>query len=421
MKPYCFIRGAVIWFCTFLIAALMIGSATPVAAAKKPKTNSQISFVPAARLSNDPLTRTGFEHFYNMEYDKAIDAFQRSLELHPDDPFANNHLLSAVLFKELYRIGALDSELYANDSFLKSKQFALDPATKTRIKELMDRSAALCEQRLKTDPSDVDALYARGVVRGMRSTYIGLVDKAWFGALRSAMGARRDHERVLELKPDYQDAKMIVGLHNYVLGSLSFPVKVAASLIGVSGNRSKGIEYLYAAANGGGEASVDAKVALSLFLRREQRYKEAIALVTSLVQAYPRNFLVSLELANLENAAGHPQEAIAAYRKLLASGHQGLYTNPRLEQAAFGLGEALRGQRDFKGAAEAYETVETYPKVDPELQEKAFLAAGEMYDVLQNREVALKKYQAVIAADGGSWRAGVARKRLKEPYKPPKG
>jgi predicted Zn-dependent protease len=322
---------------------------------------------------------------------------------------------------ELYRIGALDSELYANDSFLKSKQFEIDPATKTRIKELMDRSTSLCEQRLKDDPADVDALYARGVVRGMRSTYTGLVEKAWFGALRSAMGARKDHERVLELKPDYQDAKMIVGLHNYVIGSLSFPVKIAASLVGVSGSRTKGIEYLYAAANGGGEASVDAKVALSLFLRREQRYKDAIALVAGLVQAYPRNFLVALELANLENAAGHPQEAIAAYRRLLESGHQGVYVNPRLEQAAFGLAEALRGQRDYQGAVDAYEAVEKYPKVDPELQEKAYLAAGEMYDLLQNREVALKKYQAVIAADGTSWRAGVARKRLKAPYKSPKG
>ena len=32
------------------------------------------------------------------------------------------------------------------------------------------------------------------------------------------MGARHDHERVLELDPNYLDAKMVVGTHNYVIG-----------------------------------------------------------------------------------------------------------------------------------------------------------------------------------------------------------
>ena len=67
---------------------------------------------------SSPLARSGFEHFYNMEYDKAIRDFTLDMQQHPDDPAAVNHLLSAVLFKELYRIGALDTELYASDSFL---------------------------------------------------------------------------------------------------------------------------------------------------------------------------------------------------------------------------------------------------------------------------------------------------------------
>src|SRR5262249_45574526 len=139
---------------------------------------------------------------------------------HPTDPFAVNHLLSGVMFKEMYRIGALDTELYAKEGFLSSKQFPMDPAVKDRIKMLMDESTELCESKLKENPSDADALYARGVIRGLRATYTALIEKAWFSALRMAVAARRDHEKVLELKPDYTDAKMIVGIHNYVLGSV---------------------------------------------------------------------------------------------------------------------------------------------------------------------------------------------------------
>ena len=36
-----------------------------------------------------------------------------------------------------------------------------------------------------------------------------LIERAWFSALRNALGARRDHEKVLELDPKDLDAKLI--------------------------------------------------------------------------------------------------------------------------------------------------------------------------------------------------------------------
>ena len=53
-------------------------------------------------------------------------------------------------------------------------------------------------------------------------------------------GARHDHERVLELDPNYLDAKLVVGTHNYVMGSLPWSVKVAVALVGLSGIEGKG-------------------------------------------------------------------------------------------------------------------------------------------------------------------------------------
>src|ERR1017187_1829145 len=70
----------------------------------------------------------GFDYFYNLEYDKALREFGATQQVHPDDPFAVNHILSTVIFKELYRIGALDTEAYAADSFLTKKHpEPLDP------------------------------------------------------------------------------------------------------------------------------------------------------------------------------------------------------------------------------------------------------------------------------------------------------
>src|SRR5580698_2390876 len=36
---------------------------------------------------NDPLNRSAFEHFYNLDYDRAVQDFDQILQRHPDDPF----------------------------------------------------------------------------------------------------------------------------------------------------------------------------------------------------------------------------------------------------------------------------------------------------------------------------------------------
>src|SRR5205823_4160145 len=230
--------------------------------------------------------------------------FDQVLGRHPDDPFAVNHLLTAVLFRELYLIGALNTGEYANDTFIATPHRPADPRIKQQIQNLVRRTLELEEKHLSANPNDADALYARGVTRAQFSTYTALIERAWFSALRNAVGARRDHERVLELSPNYADAKLIVGAHNYVMGSLPWGVKMAVSMVRLSGNKQVGLDYLKDAANGNGETSVDAKILLALFHRREHQFDEALGYTRSLIPTYPRNLLLALEEGNLLRADG---------------------------------------------------------------------------------------------------------------------
>jgi len=366
---------------------------------------------------NDPLNLTAFDHFYNLDYDRAVQAFEQIVGRHPDDPFAVNHLLTAVLFRELYRIGALNSGDFANDSFVHAAHRPADPKTQQQIKELVQRALDLEEKRLAANPKDVDALYARGVTRAQFATYTALVEHAWFSALRNALGARHDHERVLELAPDDVQPKLIVGAHNYVIGSLPWGVKVAAAMVGLAGNKQRGIEYLQQCAEGKGETSVDAKILLVVFLRREGRNEEALAVARGLIASYPRNVLMALEEGNLLRSLGRQQEAAAAYRKVWQAGQEGVYPGPIYQSAAVSLGDLLRSQKDYVGAAAAYELVSQAAHPDPDLFQRANLGAGEMYDLLQKREQALAKYQAFIATNGNTPPAEVARKYVKGAYR----
>lgn len=372
----------------------------------------------AIRPTNNELAARGFNELYNGDYDPAIRDFTELRNQYPNDPFTSNYLLAAELFKELFRIGALDTESYSSENFLTAKpRHPLDMAAQKRIFDLIARVESLCNARLQKNPNDTDALYARGVARGFRCTYMGMAEKSWLSAIRSALAARRDHERVLEIDPSYLDAKMTVGIHNYIIGSLNWPTRAAVALIGVTGNRQKGLDYLREVSRSHGTSSNDAAMALSLFLRREQRYDEALQLVGRLSREYPRNFLLAVEHAHLLNAAGHGPEAIAEYQQVLERGSEGKYSGFQPETADWGLGVSLRGQREFEQAAQAFDQVAKVGDADPLLIDRATVAAGEMYDTLGRRDEALARYRWVIAAGRDGEYAAAAHKHLHHPYR----
>jgi tetratricopeptide (TPR) repeat protein len=365
----------------------------------------------------DPLNQSAFEHYYNLDYDTAVQDFEHILVRHPNDPFAVNHLLSAVQVRELYRMGAMNTGEYANDSFIGEAHRPADPAQKERIQQLVEQAEKLEESELARNPNNVDMLYARGVTRGQFALYTALIERAWFSALRNAVGARHDHERVLELDPHYTDAKLVVGAHYYVMGSLSFTVRMGVALAGLSGDKDKGLQYLNDAYHGNGETSVDAGIVFMVFLRREHRYGEALGIARVIGPRFPRNYLLPLEEANLLRASGKLGEAEEQYRLVWLNGRGGKYGNLHYEIAALALGDLLRSEKNYPAAAVAYELVGEVTGADPELLQKANLGAGEMYDQLQKRDLAVRKYAAVVAVNSGNAEADKARRRMKEAYR----
>src|SRR3954468_10838063 len=372
---------------------------------------------PVHNAPRDPQTQAAFDHFYNMDYVRATQDLEKIVEKRPNDAFSVNHLLTVVLMQDLYETGAMNTGDYANDSFIGRAPRPTDSKIKDRIKELVRRALSLEEKQLKANSSDVNALYCRGVTRAEFAVYTGLVERAWFSALRNAVGARHDHERVLELDPEYTDAKMVVGTHNYVAGNLPWSMKVAAALAGLNGSKDKGLAYLRAVARSDGENSTDAKVILTLFLRREHRYDEALGYMHELTTKYPGNHLFPTEVSNLERSAGRLDEAEADYRKVWQNGREGKYGKLHYELAAWGLGELLRSKKDLLGAATAYELVGQAPNPDPDILQKANLAAGQMYDLLEKRDLAMKAYEAVLAGRADSGQADQARRYLKQAYR----
>jgi tetratricopeptide (TPR) repeat protein len=370
-------------------------------------------------MNYDPQVREAFTRFYNLDYTGAIERFERIRTEHPGDPQATAYLLETVLFQELYRQDLLDTTFYANDGFLTGRHATRDdPEARKRILGLADEAVREADAVLKKNPNDVHALFARGWVHALQTAYLAMVDRDFRGGFKLATKAKEDEERVLQIDPNYVDAKLVVGVYQYVVGALPWPFKILIGFAGITGSKSTGMAMLHEAGEHGVNTSVEARTVIALFLRRESKYQEAIQVVRQLKSEYPRDFLFHLEEANLRKDAGEGMAAVDAYRELLAAtSRPGYFTEPQLELAYFGLGEALRGQRHYTEAAEAYEKAAWAKDVGPELKIRSLLAAGECRDVHGERNLAVKDYQGAIDAGPNTSRADIARKRLRTPYK----
>ncbi len=309
-------------------------------------------------LNLDPVVREGYERFYILDFDGAIGRFESVLKAHPNEPMAYGYVQMATVFRELYHQDLLDTTYYAHDSFLTSKRNVPVPdATRQRIEWLTDTGIKLCDDRIKANPNDKNAYFARGYLRGIHAAFITLVDHSYVTAARQGYAARGDSEQVLKIDPDYADAKMAIGIQQFAVASLPRWVRMVVGIVGVGGNKERGLALLRESAAHGTITSVESRTVLSLFLRHDGRYPEALVVQHGLAAQFPHDYLYRLEEANLTKDEGNGPGAIALYKAVLADAAKpGYFIDPRLQMAWFGLADtAARAEPDRRGGGELRE------------------------------------------------------------------
>ena len=394
---------------------MLVANAVPAFAAQSVKSDRSQHSDP---LNFDPAVREGYERFYNLDYEGALSHFETVLKANPREPMAYGYVQMVTVFRELYHQDLLDTTYYAHDSFLTSKRNVPVPAaTRQRIESLTDTGIKLCDERIKANPDDKDAYFARGYIRGIHAAYITLVDHSFVAAARQGYAARGDSEQALKIDPEYADAKMAIGIQQFAVASLPRWVRMVVGIVGVGGNKEKGLRLLRESAAHGVVTAVESRTVLSLFLRHDARYPEALVVQHGLAEQYPHAYLFRLEEANLTKDDGNGPGAIALYKAVLAdAANPGYFIDPRLQMAWFGLADTQRGQNDIADAAENYVKAADQPKCSDWLRKRAQLNAGEMFDLLHEREKAVNLYKLASAGGGDQSQADNARRLMKSPY-----
>src|ERR1039458_2701732 len=367
------------------------------------------------------LIDEGYTHFYNLEFDQAISVFEKGIAQNPGLPDMHNHLAQTLIFREMYRNGALESELVSgNNSFLRRPKLNPTPETEKRILDEIAKAMALADAQLKANPKDTAAMYASGIAYGLRSNYFWVVKKAWHDSLRDATAARKLHNRISELEPNNVDARLVQGLHDYIVGSLPLGYKMLGFLIGMHGDKEKGIRTVQDVAKNGKLNRVDADIFLCALYRRENQSKLAVPLVQDLIRRYPRNYLLRMELGQMYSQSGDSVRGLQALEEVarLKASHAPGFDRVPWEKIYYQEGSIQFWYNDLDQSLENMKKVASAgEEVDLNTGVQALLRMGQIYDMKHRRAEAIEAYKKAIAYAPQAEAAQESRKYLDTPYR----
>ena len=246
------------------------------------------------------LVTEGFDLAYNLDHEAAIAKLTSAVEVYPDNPIVHRSLAAAVWLKLIFSRGTLLVDNYLTGSVsrptgdLEPPPVELDQLFEKHI----ERAIALSETEIRLAPDDANAHYELGIAVGLAASYRASIRGQTFRALRYAKRAYSAHQRVLELNPNRDDAKLLVGIYRYVVSIMPRLFRMMAYLVGFDGGKDEAIALVRDAAAYPGETQAEAQFALVLLLNRERQYGQAQRFLRQLRRTYPRNRLVWLETAS---------------------------------------------------------------------------------------------------------------------------
>jgi tetratricopeptide (TPR) repeat protein len=376
---------------------------------------------PTARAPGDPLDNAGFVHFYNNEYDQALAVFEDQVRARPEDAVTYNSVAQAILFGEMYRNGALESEMVTgNNAFLRRPKMGISAEHRVQFYNAVNRAIGLSEVRLRQNPKDVDALHALAVAHGLKANFLFMVDKSWMQSLRESITSRKANDQILKLDPSFVDAHLIHGISEYIVSCLPAYLRFLGAVNGFHGNKEGGIHQLQLVATSGVRSRYDAAILLAVIYRRERRPEDAIALLQTLATTFPRNYLFRFEEVQMYSDLGDKTSALRVLKEIeeaLRRGKPG-YTKLPLERVQYARGNLLFWYNDLPHSLENLRQATRRPDdLDLNTATMAWLRLGQVYDLLGDRQQALEAYHTAMSTAPDSEIAKEAANYLEKPYR----
>jgi tetratricopeptide (TPR) repeat protein len=365
-----------------------------------------------------------YEAFYNLDYDQALTDYEQALAASPNDPGLHNHLAHTLLYRELFRDGALESQLVTgNNSFLRRAKMEPPADVEKRFFAAIDRSMAICQASIAENPRSTGALHTLAVAYSLRANYNLLVRKAWMASLSDANKAHKYDNDVTRIDPDNYDARLIQGLYDYIVGNLSWSMRAVGFVAGFHGDKQRGLDTIAEVSQKGRDNRIDADIILCALYRREGHVSRAIPLVNMLMERFPRNYLLRFELAQMLGAAGQRDQALETLAGIAKRKEENApgYGRVPWEKIYFETGNLQFWFNDLDHALENLQkvtaTADQLKELDLNTGVLALMRQGQIYDLQNRHNLAVKAYAQAIQFAPEADAARESQHYINSPYK----
>jgi hypothetical protein len=266
-------------------------------------------FVPCALVFGASIPQeselyAGWLNMYDLKFDEAHSAFSAWKQGHPDDSLGPASNAAAYLFSELARLGALESELFVDDSRFKERaKLRPDPARKALFVQEIAQAERMADAALQRSSIDANALFVKSMTLGLRADNAGLIEKQSLAALGYTKESRVYAERLILAKPEAADAYLGPGLENYLLSLKPAPLRVLLRVTGSNVDRERGVQEIRETALHGHYLEPFAKLLLAVAALRDNNPVRAREILGELHKRFPDNELYKREMDRIDKGA----------------------------------------------------------------------------------------------------------------------
>ena len=380
-----------------------------------------VSIQPAFAADPQQSYLEGTNHLYNLDFGPAEATFGSLTREYPDNPDYWNALASTYWLRILYNQQQLNFDSFAaRDRFGTTE--SKDNVTEAEEKQLRDaaeKAIATADVILKKDSKSIRGLYAKGNAYATLASFEATIKRSWISAAKKAKAAREFHKDILEMDPNYNDARTAVGIYDYAVGSLSWGARFLVRMVGLGGgDKEGGIRDLETAAAKGARASTEAKMLLVVVYGREKEFDKANRVIDELQARYPRNFMLEMSKASLYGKANRWDLSAQTYRHIAdkINGKKDGYERMRLERVLYELANSQFQAQKFEDADKTFAQVAAAEHSTPNEKANAHLWMGRMSDTRHDRKDALQHYNAILKLQADPSIKSDAQRGIKRPF-----
>ena len=194
------------------------------------------SIIFAKSVEPNPLDQQIISHTFNEEFDQAKKLCMEQININPNSPKYYYYLINVKIFEYYQKVAELDLDKRSE-------------GRKGLNKEIIDYCESVID-KFDVSKLNIENKFYYGTIYGFLARIYG-IDGSWWSAFRSGMKSKKIMEEIIKNDPQFYDAYLPLGMLDYYADRLSGITSFIAGVLGFSGDREQGLNYLQMAYNKG--------------------------------------------------------------------------------------------------------------------------------------------------------------------------